>query len=304
MRIDLDRSIFQDKLLAQEILRGISNSVPVLKRTRHHHEFAMPAELATNELSMSTLEKEKVRDGLRQLGTIGRGNHFIELQSDSGGSIWLMVHTGSRGMGQAIFGQHTREAKRADSGLLYLDAATEAGQAFLNDIRWATNYAAVNRVASANACELIIRNITGHGADPLSTVNVPHNFLRTEEHFGEHLLVHRKSALSAAQDEIGLIPGSMAGPSFHVLGRGSYESLESCAHGAGRTMSRSEARHEISPAEFRRQMGKVVFNSSAENALVDEAPGAYKNPREVMRAQRDLVKTIRELTPILNYKVP
>ena len=114
----------------------------------------------------------------------------------------------------------------------------------------------------------------------------------------------RVSALSAASGELTLVPGSMAGPSFHVIGRGSVEALDSCAHGAGRSMSRSEARREITPASLRRQMKGVTFDERGENALVEEAPEAYKDPRAVMRAQQDLVKTVRQLKPLINYKAP
>src|SRR5262249_28682480 len=220
------------------------------------------------------------------------------------GETWLMIHTGSRGLGQAVFAHHARNASSDATKLLVLDAETDAGRAYVADADWALRYASANRRAILSACDEVLRARLRVGVELSTVVDVPHNFLRSEEHFGERFWVHRKSALSAASGELTLVPGSMAGPSFHVIGRGSAESLDSCAHGAGRSMSRSEARRTVTPASLRRQMRAVTFDERAENALVEEAPEAYKDPRAVMRAQRELDKTVRELRPVINYKAP
>lgn len=303
-RLAVVASALENARTAKELLRDFIRTVPALKRTRHHPTLTLPADLASESLSAMSLDKEKLRDGLLQLGTLGRGNHFLEVQVTATGEIWIMIHTGSRGLGQAVFAHHARDATSGDTKLLVLDSETVAGRAYLADIGWALRYASANRHAILNACDEALRARLGSGVEPSTVVDVPHNFLRSEEHFGERLWVHRKSALSAAGGELTLVPGSMAGPSFHVIGRGSAESLDSCAHGAGRSMSRSEARREITPASLRRQMKGVTFDQRGENALVEEAPEAYKDPRSVMRAQRDLVKTVRQLKPLINYKAP
>jgi len=303
-RLAVDPSALDSVRTLKDILRDFMRRVPVLKRTRHHPALALPADLASESLSTASLDKEKVRDGLLQLGTLGRGNHFLEVQVTATGEAWIMIHTGSRGLGQAVFAHHARSASSADTKLLVLDSETAAGRAYLADIGWALRYASANRQAILNACDEALRVRLGFGVEPSTVIDVPHNFLRSEEHFGERFWVHRKSALSAASGELTLVPGSMAGPSFHVTGRGCPESLDSCAHGAGRRMSRSEARREVTATSLRRQMKGVTFDERAESVLVEEAPEAYKDPRAVMRAQRDLVKTMRQLKPVINYKAP
>jgi tRNA-splicing ligase RtcB len=303
-RLGVPASALENRRLTNEILKDFMRSVPILKRTRRHPTVPLPSDLASRSLSSRNLNNEKLRDGLLQLGTLGRGNHFLELQVTATGEVWIMIHTGSRGLGQAVFAHHARNASKEDTKLLVLDAETDTGQAYVADIAWALGYASANRHAILRACDEALQARLGFGVEPSTVIDVPHNFLRSEEHFGERFWVHRKSALSAADGELTLVPGSMAGPSFHVLGRGSKRALASCAHGAGRSMSRSEARREVTPASLRRQMRGVTFDERAESALVEEAPEAYKDPRAVMRAQRDLVKTVRVLKPVVNFKSP
>ena len=303
-RLAVAASALKSARIASEVLSVLMRAVPVLKRTRRHPTVALPADLANDHLSSPSLENAKRRDGTLQLGTLGRGNHFLEVQVMATGEAWIMIHTGSRGLGQAIFAHHARNASSGDTRLLVLDSETAAGRAYLADFGWALRYASANRQAILGACDEALQARLGFGVEPGTVIDVPHNFLRFEEHAGERLWVHRKSALSAARGELTLVPGSMAGPSFHVIGRGSAESLDSCAHGAGRCMSRTEARRKVSPASLRRQMQGVTFDERSQEALVEEAPEAYKDPRAVMRAQRDLVRTARQLKPLISYKAP
>ena len=177
-----------------------------------------------------------------QMGTLGCGNHFVELQSDDTGVLWLMVHSGSRAMGQSITELHLARAASSTTGLKYLDTRTEAGRAYLNDMQWAMRYATLNRLAIMARMAEILAAQLGITANEESYLDSPHNFARRETHFGQELIVHRKSAISAQAGEPGLIAGSMGSPSFIVRGLGLEASLCSSSHGAGRALSRTAAR--------------------------------------------------------------
>ena len=253
-------------------------------------------------MSDAALLKQSRRDGAYQLGTLGCGNHFIELQKDDTESLWLMVHSGSRAMGQIITGHHLAAASTSSTGLKHLDLRSEAGRAYFNDMEWAVQYATFNRLAMMARVVEILEVSFKIMADEDSYLDSPHNFARRETHFAEELIVHRKSAISARRDEIGLIAGSMGTPSFVVRGLGAEESLLSSSHGAGRVLSRTVARTRITGADMQRQLGRVHYDQQHLVALRDEAPAVYRDIREVMQAQRDLTRQHVRLTPVLNFK--
>jgi tRNA-splicing ligase RtcB len=288
---------------AETLLRQLYQHVPALKQ-RGRGGLALPAALARQPLSDEALTKQSRRDGAYQLGTLGCGNHFVELQRDDAGALWLMVHSGSRAMGQIITQFHLARATVSATGLKHLEARSAAGQAYWNDLAWATQYATLNRLAIMARVVEILQVSFGIAANEDSYLDSPHNFARREEHFGESLIVHRKSANSARQDEIGLIAGSMGTPSFLVRGLGAEASLCSSSHGAGRAMSRTEARQRIRPTDIRRQLGAVKHDARALGDLRDEAPTAYRDIHAVMRAQHDLVRQHARLIPVLNFKYP
>jgi tRNA-splicing ligase RtcB len=208
---------------------------------------ALPAELQNSGLSHGALERLKRRDGRVQLGTLGRGNHFLEFQSDADGRLWLMVHSGSRGMGQAITGHHVGLGKAASSSgrLQAFEADSPAGAAYLADAAWAQRYAEQNRLAMICAVGELVEELFGFGIDWDSLIHANHNHVRQETHFGQTWWVHRKGALPAGDGVAGVIPGSMGSASFHVEGRGCPDSLCSSSHGAGRAKSRTEAARSI-----------------------------------------------------------
>jgi tRNA-splicing ligase RtcB len=183
-----------------------------------------------------------------------------------------------------------------------LDADTEAGRAYLADMTWALAYADANRRALVDAALEAVAHALGAAPDPDSGITCHHNHVRRERHGGRDLWVHRKGAMPAADGEPGVVPGSMGTPSYHVVGRGHPDALASSAHGAGRALSRTDARRSISRAELVRQLGGVAFDHRRVDALRDEAPGAYKDIDRVMRAQRGLVRIVRRLRPLLSYK--
>jgi tRNA-splicing ligase RtcB len=183
-----------------------------------------------------------------------------------------------------------------------LDVDSDEGRAYLADLRWALAYAEASRAAMLAAVRDVLRDVFAAEAEPLSRIDCLHNFARQEEHGGDVLWVHRKGALSAAPGEAGIIAGSMGTASYHVTGRGLEASLCSSSHGAGRVMSRSDARRRVSPRDLAKQMRGVWFDHRRAGQLRDEAPAAYKDIDEVMRAQRELTRIGRRLRPLLSFK--
>jgi tRNA-splicing ligase RtcB len=292
-----------DDLLGDEprpakLLDALKETVP---SNKHRQPRELPTELREKPFAEPRLEAVR-RDAAVQFGTLGRGNHFLEFQRDEEGRLWLMVHSGSRAVGPAVRDWYVARASRPGARLLALDAESEVGHGYLADAEWARAYAAANRRAMAEAVAALIGRLFGVSSLPGTWIECDHNHVRREEHFGEALWVHRKGAAGAAEGQPGLIPGSMGSRSFHVEGRGEPESLCSSSHGAGRVMSREEARRRVMPRELKRQMEGVHFDEARAERLRDEAPAAYKDIGQVMRAQRDLVRVVRVLRPMLSYK--
>lgn len=299
LSFDLEAAAIDNERAAGQLLAGLYQVVPINK---HRQARQLPDALNPKVLSAPKIAKLAIRDGAVQLGTLGRGNHFLEFQADEQGQLWVMLHSGSRGVGQAIAGHHTSRANPAATGLIAVGADTGEGEDYLLDMAWARMYAAENRLEMLRAVERLIVEQFRVTADWGSLIHVDHNHVQQEVHSGRMVFVHRKGAQSAAKNESGVVPGSMGAPSFHTQGRGCEASLTSCSHGAGRKMSRTEARQTISSKAFRRQVDKLWFDHRRIDHLRDESPGAYKDIRAVMRAQKELTKVVRELRPILSYK--
>ncbi len=299
LALESESAAIDNEPSAARILRDLYKLVPS-NRLRKPPE--LPEQLTDTPLSASSLEKESTRNGRVQLGTLGRGNHFLEFQADQDGQLWVMVHSGSRAMGQAISQHHARRREQPERSSLYaLDADEEPGQAYLSDVAWARRYARENRLQMLRAVEVIMQREFGMDMDWSTLIHCDHNHVQCENLDGERLWVHRKGAQSARDGEAGVVPGSMGTQSYHVLGRGCAAAIHSCSHGAGRRLSRSEARR-ISTRALSREMKGKWFDQRIAHRLVDEAPSAYKDVRAVMRAQRELIKISRQLVPILTYK--
>jgi tRNA-splicing ligase RtcB len=299
---DLEAELLDNDLEAGRVLARCYERIPSNKHARAALPERLPATLADAPLTSTRLEKIKSRDGLFQLGTLGRGNHFVELQADPEGRLWLMVHSGSRAMGQAITAVHVAGAETTSTGLPFLEAASVSGQAYLSDLAWALEYAAENRLAMVRAVSGILNELFSAAPDEATLIHCHHNHVRRETHCGDVFWVHRKGALSAEEGEPGVIPGSMGSRSYHVAGRGAVASLRSSSHGAGRSRARHLARQAISRHDLEREMFGVRFDHRRADALRDEAPSAYKEIGRVMRAQRELTRIVRELRPLLVYK--
>jgi tRNA-splicing ligase RtcB len=300
LRFDGDASVLRDERTAARILAGLYRSVPA---SRHARPRALPEPLVAACLREPRAATALERDGRVQLGTLGRGNHFLELQeAEDDGRLWAAVHSGSRALGQAILNVHLARTVVTETGFRCLDASSDAGHAYLSDLTLALAYADANRRAMMAAVADLVTSILRMAPDPGSEISCVHNFVRQESHQDLPLWVHRKGAISARTGEPGIVPGSMGTPTFHVEGRGCERSLASSSHGAGRAMTRSEARQRIGVGELRRQLRGVWFDGRRADALRDEAPGAYKDIGRVMRAQSELTRIVRRLRPVLSYK--
>jgi tRNA-splicing ligase RtcB len=245
----------------------------------------------------------------RQMGTLGGGNHFIELCLDESDRVWVMLHSGSRGIGNQI-GRHfialAREEMLAldvrlpDRDLAYLREGTRSFDVYVDAVEWAQDYAAENR---AQMLELVLATlartlpafeVTEHA------VNCHHNYVAREHHYGADVLVTRKGAIRAGLGELGIVPGSMGVKSYIVRGKGNEMSFSSCAHGAGRRMSRTKAKQAFTQADLARQTAGVECRKDA--GVIDEIPGAYKDIDQVMANQQDLVEVVHTLKQVVCVK--
>jgi tRNA-splicing ligase RtcB len=299
--LDGEATVLDDERAAARVLSSLYLAIPLARHGRKGGSRLPPA-LAARPLSAPSLESSKRTEAALQVGTLGRGNHFVELQADDEGRLWLMLHSGSRGIGQAIRDHHLASSRAGQRGLRLLEADSPAGRAYLEDVGWALEYAEANRRALLGAVLGVVETTLGVRADESSYVSCNHNHVRRETHGGEDLWVHRKGAMSAAAGEPGLLPGSMGTRSFHVEGRGCEEALSSSAHGAGRRLSRTDARRALSAREVARELRGVWYDHRLAASLREEAPSAYKDVDSVLRAQHDLVRVVRRLRPLLSFK--
>jgi tRNA-splicing ligase RtcB len=295
---DAEAELLRDEQRAAHLLAGLYRDVP---SNKHRSRRNLPASLLEQPLSCPTLLKSAERDGAVQLGTLGRGNHFLEFQHDEEERVWVLLHTGSRAMGQAITRHHLAKMEGA-RGLASCEAVSLVGRNYLGDVCWARTYASENRLEILNSVDKLLSTLFGVHLQWESLIHNDHNHVAREQHFSETLWVHRKGAQSARDNECVIIPGSMGTTSFHAIGRGNATALYSCSHGAGRSLSRSEARMKVNVRALHRQMKGIWFDQRRSSALCEEAPVAYKDIRRVMQAQKDLVRIVREVRPLLSYK--
>ena len=296
VRFDAEADAMAPRRSAWSVLDALPEAVPIMRHRQLSSAPPLPADLGP--LSTSSLDTIAKRDGRIEFGTLGRGNHFAEFQADEDGALWLMVHTGSRTMGQ-----HVRAHAMQDGAkLCHLDVASPKGAAYLSDAKWAVRYASANRRLIVKRVAHVARQLLGIRVVWSTYVDCCHNHVRQETHFGEPLWIHRKGANAADIGQAGLIPGSMGTTSYHVTGRGCAEALRSSSHGAGRALSRHEAQRLITTRALARQLESVWFDRKRAGQLCQEAPAAYKDIAKVMRAQKELVRIVRKLEPMLCYK--
>ncbi len=253
------------------------------------------------------LEKTNNR---KHLGTLGSGNHFIEVCLDESGAVWFMLHSGSRGVGNAIGTTFIELAKKdaervernlPDENLAYLEEGSQYFGDYVRGVSWAQRFARLNREVMMSNLVATVRQVVAKPFEAhVEAVNCHHNYVQKETHFGHEVFVTRKGAVSAMKGQLGIIPGSMGARSYIVRGLGNPESFESCSHGAGRVMSRTRAKKMFTVADQIQATEGVECRK--DEAVIDEIPMAYKDIDAVMKAQKDLVEVVYTLKQVLCVK--
>jgi tRNA-splicing ligase RtcB len=316
LRLSLSSYQLPDKL--KEIRNAIERAVPLGTRS---HKMVSVRESSCRKLESGinrifdkhvTLEKmiKKPRQKwLQQMGTLGSGNHFIELCIDENKNVWVMLHSGSRGIGNAIGRYFIQKARKdmqrhmhnlPDRDLSYFSEGNQNFDDYFEAINWAQEYASYNRQEMMGLVTRAIAPFLPKFQATKEAINCHHNYVQKEEHMGESIFVTRKGAISAKQGQLGIIPGSMGARSYIVKGKGNPDSFCSCAHGAGRTMSRTAARKRYLRKDLEEQTKGVECRK--DSGVIDEIPAAYKNIDEVMANQTDLVEVVHELKQVLCVK--
>jgi len=248
----------------------------------------------------------------KQIGTLGGGNHFIEIQYDEKGMVWIMVHSGSRNLGKQVADVYNKWAVHLNERwhsqvpkewqLAFLPIEEEVAKRYIIEMQYCVDFALDNRLNMMNKIQDIfaeVLGVVGYG----DIINIAHNYAVWENHFGQNVIVHRKGATRARTGEIGIIPGSMGTSSYIVEGLGNAESFTSCSHGAGRRMGRKEATKRLDlSTEIGNMDAKGIIHGLRNQSDLDEAPGAYKDIDEVMENQKDLVKILVKLQPLAVIK--
>ena len=264
------------------------------------------------------LTDKQQHTAVRQMGSLGSGNHFVEVCLDPDGNVWVVLHSGSRGIGNQLAQRHIEVAKELmreyfieleDPNLAYLVQGTTEFEDYWADLQWAQEYAAKNRETMLFAVLEVVEQFMGmrHGYPTTALqfdepINCHHNYTALENHRGKNIYVTRKGAIRARVGDLGIIPGSMGTSSFIVEGLGNEASYTSAPHGAGRTMSRTQAKKDFTEADLNEQMEGKTWLQGRGMALVDEIPSSYKDVHQVIRDSADLVEVKVELVQIINYK--
>jgi tRNA-splicing ligase RtcB len=275
-----------------------------------HVEPVAEQRLAALGRPRTELSDKQERTTAEQFGTLGSGNHFVEVCLDERDRVWTVLHSGSRGIGNQLAVRAIAEAKGLmkqrfidleDPDLAYLVQGEPSFEHYIGDMLWAQRYAMGSRAVMAEQVLVSLFEVVGAGAH-VRTINCHHNFTQLEHHGGKDLWITRKGAIKAGLGDEGVIPGSMGTRSYIVTGLGSAASYASCAHGAGRRMSRTAARKTLTVDSLREAMAGRAWNSDQAKALLDEHPASYKDIDQVMADQTDLVTVQHTLRQVFNYK--
>jgi tRNA-splicing ligase RtcB len=303
-------SIKTDRL--KEIMSGVRDLVPL---GHNHHKKPQDENLmpSLTDIPDQGIVRREYKSATYQLGTLGGGNHFIEIQKGNDGHIWIMIHSGSRNIGLKVAEHYNKLAKilndrwyssvEKSKDLAFLPIETREAKDYLAEMRYCVDFALANRNLMMSNITSIFRNYFGSSFSELQLINIAHNYAAWEHHFDTDVIVHRKGATSARDGELGIIPGSQGTKSYIVRGKGNPESFRSCSHGAGRLMGRKEAQRSLNLQDEIDKLNRSGIIHSVRNPSdLDEAPGAYKNIDIVMQNQTDLVNIEVELTPLAVVK--
>jgi tRNA-splicing ligase RtcB len=297
-----------------------------LARLRHGIERSVPASAGANNRELTDTAAARVQDLVRlagtadrydkvaknwrlQLGSLGSGNHFIEVSVDEADAVWLFLHSGSRGIGNKIAQHHIKQARDycgrlsiqlEDADLAHLAEGTPEFDRYITDLNWAQRFALLNREEMMDRVIGNFSHFMGGPVEQRERINCHHNFTEREHHLGRDVWLSRKGAMSAWPGQLGLIPGSMGTASYVVEGRGNVASFCSAPHGAGRAYSRHAARRMFSHEQLREAMRGIEYRDT--DAFLDEMPGAYKDIDQVIRDSADLVRVKHTLHQLVNVK--
>ena len=306
-----------DEQSVQKVYNQITRDVPV-GRNWHKDERALLFAAKPFEAELTAMTQKhpdllkifgKSTKWINQMGTLGGGNHFIELCIDESNGVWVMLHSGSRGIGNGLADYFIELARKdmerltihlPDHDLAYFTESTEYFDDYIQAVHWAQEYAYQNR---QSMLDLILATLRRHLPEFTvlnEIVNCHHNYVAVEHHYGEDVYVTRKGAIRAREGDLGIIPGSMGARSYIVRGKGNPESFTSCAHGAGRRMSRTAAQAQFTTDDLKKQTEGVVCRK--DKNVIDEIPGAYKDIDTVMDNQSDLVEVLHTLKQVLCVK--
>lgn len=303
-----------EEISREDLLKIVEKIKQIVPLGFEHHKLPQSKELMPQGYDLDALHivKSQYQSALHQIGTLGGGNHFIEIQKGSDGNIWIMIHSGSRNIGLKVAEHYNKIAVFQNelyySGvdkkvqLAFLPIKTKEARDYMNEMKFCVDFALANRTLMMNNIIKCFEETVGI-LNTHEMINIAHNYARWENHFGKNVIVHRKGATSAKEGEIGIIPGSMGSKSYIIEGLGNPESFMSCSHGAGRKMGRRQAIKTLSmDEEVSTLNSQGIIHDLDSIEKLDEATGSYKDIDVVMDNQKDLVKILVELKPLAVIK--
>lgn len=296
----------------KNIMSGIRNCIP-LGFKHHKNDQNIVLMPSSDKIVKGGVVEREFSAARKQIGTLGGGNHFIEIQYGSDGHIWIMVHSGSRNIGLKVAEHYNKKAIKLNENwhssvpknwqLAFLPIETQEAKDYLNEMQFCVDFAFANRKLMMQNIKTTFAEEIGNTFEELEFINIAHNYAAWENHYNENVIVHRKGATSARKGETGIIPGSQGTKSYIVIGKGNKESFTSCSHGAGRVMGRKQAQRELNLKKEIEKLDKQnIIHSIRRTKDLDEAPSAYKNIDLVMENQKDLVEIKVELSPLAVIK--
>ena len=296
----------------RKILGDIRTRIPL--GFKHHKKSQDPGRMPVlDDDEPMPVVKREYRSAMHQVGTLGGGNHFIEIQKGSDGQIWIMIHSGSRNIGKQVADYYNKMAIKLNQKwnspvpkshqLAYLPLDSKEGKQYIREMNYCVDFALASRKLMMDNTTAVFKNHFGNDFNMAPMINIAHNYAASEKHFGKDVVVHRKGATKADKDTIGIIPGSQGANSYIVKGKGNKDSFESCSHGAGRTMGRKQAIRSLNLEEETKKLDeKGILHAIRSQRDLEEATSAYKDISKVMEQQHDLVDILVELSPLAVIK--